>query len=374
MGDVEVVEQLPGALVAGEPVGQACPGAPWERDGMPRTVVVAGASNVGAVLKSRDHLADHPRVDARLIREQHHSDRVIGVARDGLDARDHRGGLALRMVGVHHHLDVVVPDDRCRNRIGIVTDHHDAPVDPSGACSVQHVFDQGPTLEFRDRLGSTEPRGGPRGEHHGDRPLRRLLLHPAASLGPAGRRGTTEVVVTSQSAVDPMLGRRSAAVVTSSDGVAYGHRDDGSGDAVAALLTDNGFTVDHRSVVPDDRETIASTLRELADDTGVALIAVTGGTGFGPRDVTPEATRDVLERETPGLAEAMRASGREKTPMADLSRGVCGIRGRTLILDLPGSPRGATESLEAVAGLLPHALDLLAGDTQQHPKGHGDTA
>jgi molybdopterin adenylyltransferase len=183
-----------------------------------------------------------------------------------------------------------------------------------------------------------------------------------------------EVVVPTEPHADPVLGRRSAAVVTSSDGVAHGHREDGSGDAVAALLTDHGFTVTDRRVVPDDRETIAATLRELADDAGVALIAITGGTGFGPRDVTPEATRDVIDREAPGLAEAMRANGREQTPMADLSRGICGTRGRTLIVDLPGSPRGATESLQAVAGLLPHALDLLAGDTRHHPKGHGDTA
>lgn len=169
----------------------------------------------------------------------------------------------------------------------------------------------------------------------------------------------------------PDPARRRAAVVTASDGVASGHREDGSGDAVAAQLTDAGFEVVRRVTVPDDRDTIAAALRELADDDGVALVAITGGTGFGPRDVTPEATRDVLDREAPGLAEAMRASGRASTPMADLSRGVCGMRGTTLLVDLPGSPRGATESLAAVLQLLPHALDLLAGDTQRHPRGHG---
>ncbi|TVR32061.1 MAG: MogA/MoaB family molybdenum cofactor biosynthesis protein [Nitriliruptor sp.] len=183
-----------------------------------------------------------------------------------------------------------------------------------------------------------------------------------------------EVLVTlSRLETDPVLDRRrTAAVVTASDGVAYGHRTDDSGAAVTALLEANGFTVANRRAVSDDREVIAAALRELAA-ADLGLIAITGGTGFGPRDVTPEATRDVIEREAPGLAEAMRTSGRSKTPMADLSRGVCGVRGRTLIIDLPGSPRGATESLEAVLGLLPHALDLLGGDTQQHPAGHGDT-
>lgn len=157
--------------------------------------------------------------------------------------------------------------------------------------------------------------------------------------------------------------RRTATVVTASDGVSAGVRDDASGPAVAAMLEAEGFTVE-RAVVPDDRGTLAGLLERLADIEQRALVVVTGGTGLGPRDVTPEATRDVIEREVPGFAEAMRAAGRAITPRADLARGICGVRGRTLILDLPGSPKGATESLAAIVALVPHALDLIGGDTE----------
>ena len=152
------------------------------------------------------------------------------------------------------------------------------------------------------------------------------------------------------------------AVVTVSDGVAEGVRDDASGRAVAALLEEHGFAVARRDVVSDERTAIASLLVGLAAD-GIPLIITTGGTGLGPRDVTPEATRDVIDREAPGLAEEMRAAGRGSTPFAALSRGVVGSRGSTLIVNLPGSERGATESLTAILTALPHALKLLGGDT-----------
>jgi len=155
---------------------------------------------------------------------------------------------------------------------------------------------------------------------------------------------------------------RTAAVVTVSDSCARGERKDASGPAVAQLLEKLEFTIVSREVVPDDEIQIQNLLIRLARE--VPLIVTTGGTGIAPRDVTPEATAKVCDRLVDGVAEKMRSEGMKKTPFAALSRGVCGVRGRTLVLNLPGSPAGAVESLEAVVALLPHAIDLLSGKTE----------
>lgn len=156
---------------------------------------------------------------------------------------------------------------------------------------------------------------------------------------------------------------RSALVVTASDGAAAGVREDASGARVAERLAELGYTVE-RLVITDDQLGIEAALTEGA--ARHPLVLTTGGTGLTPRDVTPQATLAVVDYEVPGLAEAMRAAGRAKTPFADLSRGVVGVCGRSLIVNLPGSPKGALESLEAIVCVLEHALDTLAG-----PYDHG---
>ncbi len=153
-----------------------------------------------------------------------------------------------------------------------------------------------------------------------------------------------------------------AAVVTVSDSCARGEREDKSGPAVVQLLEKLKFSVSAREVVSDDPIQIQNLLIRLARE--VRLIVTTGGTGIAARDVTPEATTAVCDRLLPGVAEVMRNAGTKKTPFAALSRGVCGVRGKALILNVPGSPAGAAESLEAVAQLIPHAIDLLSGKTE----------
>jgi molybdenum cofactor synthesis domain-containing protein len=152
-----------------------------------------------------------------------------------------------------------------------------------------------------------------------------------------------------------------ASVVTISDSSFQGQREDLSGPAVVRMLEAAGFKVLHTSILPDEKEKIAARLIECSEMT--RLVVTTGGTGISPRDVTPEATRSVVERLIEGIPERMRAEGAKKTPKAALSRALCGIRGKSLILNLPGSPKGATESLESVIGLLGHMVDLLDGKT-----------
>jgi molybdopterin adenylyltransferase len=154
-----------------------------------------------------------------------------------------------------------------------------------------------------------------------------------------------------------------AAVLTVSDGVSAGEREDKSGDLLAELLAADGYELERR-VVPDDREVIADAIVELAED--AALVLTTGGTGLGPRDVTPEASAEVIDRPAPGIAEAIRADSIAKTPHGLLSRGIAGVRDRTLVVNLPGSPGGCRDGFAVLQPALRHALELLAGEQTAH--------
>ena len=151
-------------------------------------------------------------------------------------------------------------------------------------------------------------------------------------------------------------------ILTLSDRSASGERVDASGPALADLIRAQNWSVAKQAILPDDESAIRAILIEWADSGEVDVILTTGGTGFAPRDITPEATRAVIEREAPGLAETMRAESLKKTPHAMLSRAVAGIRGHTLIVNLPGSPKGAVENLQTMLPVLPHAIQLLTDD------------
>ena len=159
-----------------------------------------------------------------------------------------------------------------------------------------------------------------------------------------------------------------AVVITASDACSYGEREDKSGEALVELLTQMGAHIVAKEILSDDLEPIADKIRMFADRPDVNLIVTTGGTGFGLRDNTPEATKRIIERDAPGLSEAMRIQTLKNTPMAMISRGVSGIRSGTLIINLPGSPKAVRESFEVIKPVLNHAIDLLVGESHDHPQ------
>lgn len=163
----------------------------------------------------------------------------------------------------------------------------------------------------------------------------------------------------------------SVTILTVSDAVSRGERHDASGDNIVDVIGRLDAVIGSRRVVPDEADLIAAVLREWADGGETDLVLTTGGTGLGPRDVTPEATKQVIEREVPGLAETMRLESARSNVHAILSRAVVGTRGKTLIVNLPGSPSGVTETLELLLPVLPHAIDILKGKQADHtPPGH----
>jgi len=166
--------------------------------------------------------------------------------------------------------------------------------------------------------------------------------------------------------VSGRAGERRLGILTVSDGVSAGEREDRSGDRIAAWAESRGWEIAARLVVADERTAIIRRLLELVDDEACDVVLTTGGTGFSPRDVTPEATKAVLERDAPGVAERLRAAGREAVPFADLGRGVAGIRGSCLIVNLPGSPSGVGDGLSALAPIVDHAVEILRGTRGAH--------
>ena len=159
------------------------------------------------------------------------------------------------------------------------------------------------------------------------------------------------------------MGKLRAVVITVSDACSSGEREDTSGAALVQLLTEIGAEIVKSRILSDDLDPLVHTLKACAEREDVNLIITTGGTGLGPRDNTPEATQQVIEREAPGIAEAIRAESLKATPMAMISRGVCGVRAGTLIINLPGSPNAVRESFAVIAPVLSHAIDLLEGRT-----------
>lgn len=159
------------------------------------------------------------------------------------------------------------------------------------------------------------------------------------------------------------MSRIQAVVITVSDACSRGEREDTSGTNLKQLLTDHGAHIVESAILSDDLEPLELSLRHFAEREDVNLIVTTGGTGLGPRDNTPEATLRVIEREVPGIAEALRSESLKVTPMAMISRGVCGVYSGTLIINFPGSPKAVTETFAVVAPVLAHAVDLLAGNT-----------
>lgn len=162
------------------------------------------------------------------------------------------------------------------------------------------------------------------------------------------------------------MGPIQAAVVTISDKGFTGQREDVSGPVLAELVREMGAEVVRQAIVPDERDEIVALLVALTDGMGLDLVLTTGGTGMTPRDVTPEATKVVIKREIPGLAEVLRFEGYRHTPLAVISRGVAGVRGRTLIVNLPGNPKAVREGMETLSSILPHAVQMIHGEDTEH--------